>query len=749
MPSRRDSLKALGLSVATPWLALPYPAKAAGLAGGDLTQYVDPFIGTDGTGHVTPAAMVPFGMLAPGPDHADRGWSYSSGYQWRSSRVLGFSNTHISGAGIPELGDVLLMPRSGLHWGETSTDFSDAVDKRSEMARAGLYRLQLPGHGVRVELSTTARMAIHRYTFSASGRVQVLVDLQHGLHFVDGPRVTASQHRVNAAQGEVQGTVHSRNWVERQASFLLRFDRPIARVTTLPSRPGEKAARLLLEFDLGAERVLEARLALSTVDETGARRNLEADAALSFRAVRAAADAQWQALLGRMRIDASREDRVRFYSALYRCCLHPSDIADVDGRVRGPKGEVIQAPGGVYYSTLSLWDTFRASHPLFTLLVPERVPGFVSTLVAHQQQMGYLPLWTVMGRETHTMIGNPAMPVIADAIAKGFPVDREAALQAMLATSTQDRPDAPAWAQRSWQWLDQYGYLPFDKAPGESVSKTAEYGYGDAALAQVARQMGRSGVAERFARRASSWQNLFDERTQTLRGKDSDGRWREPFDPAVATSPMNNPGDYTEANAYQYTATPALHDPEGFRERLGGPEGLGRWLDRFFTLPVPNPDKHLGQEALIGQYAHGNEPSHHIAWLYAFSDRPAQGHARVAEVVRRFYSTRPDGIVGNDDAGQMSAWLVFAMLGFYPAQPALGQYVLGQPLVRGATLQLADGRRLRLSGSGPVARLNGTPVAPTALSHADLIQGGVLKWGPRPTYRASSICPVAKSGATP
>lgn len=360
--------------------------------------------------------------------------------------------------------------------------------------------------------------------------------------------------------------------------------------------------------------------------------------------------------------------------------------------------------------------------------MPGRVPGFVSTFIAHQQQMGYLPLWTVMRLETHTMIGNPAMPVIADAIAKGFPVDREAALQAMLATSTQDRPEAPAWAQRSWQWLDQYGYLPFDKAPGESVSKTAEYGYGDAALAQVARQLGRIELAEHFARRAGSWQNLFDSSIQTLRGKDSQGRWREPFDPVVATSPMNNPGDYTEANAYQYTATPALHDPEGLRTRLGGPEGLGRWLDRFFTLPVPKPDKHLGQEALIGQYAHGNEPSHHIAWLYVFSDRPEQGHTRVAEIVRRFYGIGPDGIVGNDDAGQMSAWLVFAMLGFYPLQPSEGHYVTGRPLLTNARLKLANGKVLQITGQGTRPTLNGRPVDPAAIQHTELLRGGVLRF---------------------
>ncbi|MCZ8234506.1 MAG: GH92 family glycosyl hydrolase [Inhella sp.] len=710
-------------------LAVLLLATLGGAHAQSLTRHVDPFIGTDGTGHVTPGATVPFGMVFPSPDNADRGWSFSGGYQYRAPRILGFSNTHMSGVGIGDLGDLLLQPAQGQRWTAQTTDFSSAYDKASERARPGHYAVTLKDLGVRVDLTATERVAFQRYTFAKPGRVQVLVDLQHGILFGDGPRVTQSQHAVDAARGEVTGTVHAKNWVERQTSFIVRFNRPIAAQAVVAPREGDKAPRLLLAFELGHGRQLEARVAVSTVDEAGARANLDAIGPLRFDAARQQADATWNRLLSRIQIDADAGTKRLFYSALYRTLLHPSNIADVDGRVRGPQGGVIRAPGGVYYSTLSLWDTFRASHPLYTLIVPERVPGFVSTLVAHQQQMGYLPLWTVMGRETHTMIGNPAMPVIADAIAKGFAVDREAALQAMLVTSTQDRPDAPAWAQRSWQWLDQYGYLPFDLAPGEAVSKTAEYGYGDAALAQVARLTGRSELAERFARRAGSWRNLFDEGTQTLRGKDSQGRWREPFDPVVATSPMNNPGDYTEANAYQYTATPALHDPEGFRERLGGPEGLGRWLDRFFTLPVPNPDKHLGQEALIGQYAHGNEPSHHIAWLYAFSDRPEQGHARVAEVVRRFYSTRPDGIVGNDDAGQMSAWLVFALLGFYPAQPASGHYVLGQPLVRGATLQLADGRRLRLSGRGPVARLNGQPVVPTALSHADLLQGGVLQWG--------------------
>ncbi len=722
-------------------LALASAATAPALAGGDVTRYVDPFIGTDGTGHVTPAAAVPFGMVMPGPDNADRGWSYSSGYQFRAPRILGFSNTHISGAGIPELGDVLLMPSSGTRWDASGTDFSAAVDKRSESARPGVYRVTLPGHGVRVELTATQRVAVHRYRFSRPGKVQVLVDLQHGLLFGDGPRVLNAQSQVDAAAGEVSGTVQARNWVERETSFVVRFDRPVQRVTTLPPRPGDKAARYVLDFNLGSGRVLMARVALSTVDVDGARRNLEPDAALGFDRVRAAADAQWQRLLSRVTIDAPPAQKRIFYSALYRTLLHPSDVADADGRVRGPRGRVVQAAGRRHDSTLSLWDTFRAVHPLHTLVVPERVAGTVNSLLAHHRQQGWLPLWTAWGRETYTMIGNPALPVLADAVAKGFDgFNARDVLDAMVETSTRPRPDAPAWAQRDWDLIDRYGHLPFDLyTTGEAVSKAAEYGIGDDAVARVARLLGDAQTAERFDQRARGWRQLLDPGTQTLRARDSSGRWREPFDPLQATSPMNNPGDYTEANAWQYTATPALHDPLGFRDALGGPQALEAWLDRFFSLPMPNPDKHLGQEAMIGQLAHGNEPSHHIPWLYAFTASPHKGHAMVARIAREFYADTPTGIVGNDDCGQMGAWYVFAMLGLYPVQPASGLYVAGLPLARSASLVLPGGKRLRIvRDSGVGLRFNGQPVDPQAVPHRLLVQGGTLAFGARSSADATA-----------
>lgn len=702
-------------------------AAACALAAPPYTRHVDPFIGSDGTGHVTPGATVPFGMVFPAPDNADRGWSYSAGYQFRNPRILGFSNTHHSGAGIPELGDVLLQPRAGWHWTSDTRDFG--ATKSQERARPGHYAVRLAAHGVGVELTAAPKVALQRYRFDRPGRAQVLVDLQHGLHLVEGPAAVAAE--VTARDDGLQGTVWRRNWVERQLSFVVQFSHPVLWRRTLPPREGEKAPRVLLDFDLGRGQVLEARVALSTVDEAGAQGNLATVAGQSFDAVRAAADAAWNALLGRIRIGGSDTTRRLFYSALYRALQHPSDIADADGRVRGPRGQVLQAPGGVYYSTLSLWDTFRASHPLFTLVVPERVPGFVNTLLAHHRQMGWLPLWPSWGRETYCMIGNPALPVIADALVKGFgaggAIDEEAAFAAMLETSTRDRPDAPAWAQQGWQVLDRHGYLPFDIQAGESVSQTAELGYGDAAVAVVAHRLGHMALADRFRARSRSWLQLFDDETRTLRGKDSQGRWRTPFDPVMATSPLKNPGDYTEANAWQYTPTPALHDAPGFRQRLGGPRGLEDWLDRFFSLPVPHPDPHLGQEALIGQYAHGNEPSHHITWLYAYTDAPHKGQRLREHIVRRFYGTGPKGLLGNDDVGQMSAWLVFAMLGFYPLQPFSGEYVLGRPLVD-AELHLGPGRVVSISGRGPRVSWNGADWVGPALPHALLAGGGALRF---------------------
>jgi predicted alpha-1,2-mannosidase len=406
-------------------------------------------------------------------------------------------------------------------------------------------------------------------------------------------------------------------------------------------------------------------------------------------------------------------------------------VSDVDGRFRGPDGAIRTAPAGhLRYSTFSLWDTFRAAHPLHTLLVPERVDDFVASLLDHADGAGRLPKWPIWGGETGTMIGEPALPVIAEAWAKGFRgFDGQRALAAMVATSTRDATPVYAGDHSISQWslYDRYGYYPTDVTGGEAVSRSLEAGIGDAATARMAAMLGEKAEAKRFGARARSWRKLIDPETRLARGRDAAGQWRTPFDPLTPTSPLNNPGDYTEANAWQYTWTPALHDPQGLVQALGGKKAAGAMLDRFFfELPGTKGAEYLGQEAMIGQYAHGNEPSHHVAWLYAYTDRPERTAALVRRIAESFYRDTPDGLVGNEDAGQMSAWYVFATLGFYPLDPVSAQYVAAVPLTPRAVL-LVPGRPVltitcKACRSGNVTvRLDDKRYSATALPHRALI----------------------------
>lgn len=595
------------------------------------TAYVDPFIGTDGTGHTFPGPGMPFGMVQPGPDNADSGWAFTSGYQYRAPLILGFSQTRASGTGIPELGDVLLQPSQ-----TRRTEFASPYDKASEVATPGYYAVYLGDNQVRVELTAGVRTALHRYTFDAPGRVYVLVDLQHGLTFRTDAQPVLAERSGLTADG-VEGVMRRSNWTSRTVAFSVRFDHPVVESTTLPPRPGDAAPRYLLAFDLGAGRELNARVGLSTVDVEGARASRDAVSGRDFDGVRRGAVAAWDDLLGRIEIAADNTRKRIFYTALYHAFLHPSTISDVDGRWRGPHGEVLRADGGDRDSTLSLWSLF-----------------------------------------------------------------------------------------------DRFGYYPFDLAGGEAVSRTLEAGIGDDATARMAAGLARSDLAGRFSSRAGAWRSLVDPETRLARGRDSTGGWREPFDPLTPTSPLNNPGDYTEANAWQYSWTSALHDPDGLVEAMGGPTGFRTMLDRFFfELPSLEGWTYLGQEAMIGQYAHGNEPSHHIAWLYAHTDAPERGHQLVARIARDFYRDTPDGIIGNEDAGQLSAWYVFATLGFYPVTPASGTYVAGLPLVDHAVLRVPGREPLTIRRTGAGDRLlnltlDGRPQAPTSLPHSHLVQGGAL-----------------------
>jgi predicted alpha-1,2-mannosidase len=694
-----------------------------------LVNDVDPFIGTDGTGHTFPGPSMPFGMVQPGPDNAASGWEFTSGYQYRANAIFGFSQNRASGTGIPELGDLLLQPSQ-----TRRADFASRYDKASETARPGYYAVSLTDNEVRVELTAADRTALHRYSFDRGGRVWVLVDLQHGLTFRTDQQPVL-EHASQVIRDGVEGVLRRSNWTTRTVAFSLLFDHPIAEAITLPPRHGDAAPRYLLGFDLGDGRVLEAKVGLSTVDIDGARANRDAVAGWDFDAQSEKAAEAWESLLQRVEIDAPRTQRRVFYTALYHALLHPSLISDVDGRWRGPDGAVRTVANGMRYSTFSLWDTFRAAHPLYTLLVPERVDDFVNSLLDHADAAGRLPKWTIWGGETGTMTGEPALPVIADAWAKGFRgFDGRRALDAMVRTSTVDA--APVFAGDTalsiWSLYEHFGYYPFDLSHGEAVSRSLEAGIGDDAVARMAAMLGEREAAMRFQERAGWWRNLIDPNTRLARGRDSTGLWRTPFDPITPTSPLNNPGDYTEANAWQYSWTPALHNVEGLIAAMGGRESFQAMLDRFFFELEPLQGwTYLGQEAMIGQYAHGNEPSHHVAWLYAFTAAPETGHALTARIASRFYRDTPDGIIGNDDAGQMSAWYVFATLGFYPVEPASAQYVLGRPLVERAVVT-APGRPTFVIVRRPtepheaLVTWNNAPLDGPRIAHESLVAGGVL-----------------------
>ncbi len=683
----------------------------------DYTQYVNPFIGTEGTGHTFPGPCMPFGMVQPGPDNADKGWDYTSGYQYKDSIILGFSQTRANGTGINEFGDVLLQPFTT----DKKENFGETYLKETEKASPGYYTVTL-SNNVKVELTCTERVAFHQYTYPSSA-ANLLVDLQHGLRFLTDSLVLESDVKMEDNQ-TISGYCHTKNWVEKKYFFTIQFNMPFASSVVLDRKAKEAAPRYVLSFDL-KDKILQTKIALSTVSVHGAKNNLQKELpGWDFNAVVANAKKDWNNYLSRIEIETEQKQKEIFYSCLYRLFIQPSNIADVDGKYRGADDSIRTAKTGDYYSTLSLWDTYRAAHPLYTLIAPERVNGFIHSIIEHSKAAGFLPIWSAWGKDNYCMIGNHAIPVIADAYMKGFTgFDAEEALEQMIKSTTENHINS------NWTLLNKYGYYPFDSLDNEAVSRTLEHGVDDYCIALMADKMGKKEIAATYYKRAKYYKNLYDSSTKQMRGKDSKGNWRSPFNPLVATSPMNNPGDYTEANAWQYFWTPAQYDVEGMMQLLGGKKAFTSQLDSFFTVKALNPNKHLGQEAMIGQYAHGNEPSHHIAYLYAYTDKPDRGKEIITQICKEFYNNTATGMIGNDDCGQMSAWYIFSMLGFYPANPASGEYVIGQPQIKSATVCLKDGKMLQIKNNKSKSiLLNGKPMDGFTISHKQISAGGALNF---------------------
>ena len=696
----------------------------------DVLQYADPLVGTADNGHTFPAACVPFGFVQPGPDSGNCRWEYTAGFNIADSTLIGFSQNHLNGTGCSDLGDILLLPFTG-----------DTLLRDNPYVKESLHAT--PGYcsvdfcnGISVESTATRRVAIYNIRYPDPASRKLYVDFQNGM--VNGPGNLLT-HVLDADitypdNQTISGRLVTRNWTTREWYFTMRFSEPFQDRVKLEPVGQEKADKVILAF-AGSTRPLSVKVAMSTVGIEGADAALEAELpGWNFQDVRKAAAKQWRELLSRVEVEGSVEQKKNVYTSLYHLYIQPNDIADVDGRYRDAKKEVRQSQNGKFYSTFSLWDTYRAANPLYTLLTPERVDDFVQSMLEQYDVQGFLPIWSLWGQETFCMIGNHAVPTVVEAYMKGFRgFDAEHAYQAVKGSLTTNH-------MRSSQFdiLDKFGYYPYDIVERESVSRTVEMCYDDYCAAIFAEALGHTEDAEFFRKRSENWLNLFDPETKLVRGKDSKGKWRTPFDRFQLSHAATHGGDYTEGNAWQYTWH-VQQNPEKLIELMGGEDKFETKLDSLFFLDTVSANNagFVGDvTGLIGQYAHGNEPSHHVAYLYQFARRPWKTESIIREVFDRFYRPLPDGLCGNDDCGQMSAWYLFSAMGFYPMDPVSCQYIIGAPQIPGMTLRLAGGKVFTVKARNlseenkyvASVRLNGRPLDGFRISHEDIVSGGTLEF---------------------
>lgn len=695
----------------------------------DYTQYVDPFIGAADNGHTFPGACRPFGMIQTSPVTGAVGWRYCSEYMYADSIIWGFTQTHLNGTGCMDLGDILVMPFTGERH-RTWDAYRSSFSKTSENATPGYYTVTLDQAKVKAELTATTHAALHRYTYEQADSASILIDLQHG------PAWNEKQYHSQVNSCEVNwendstltGHVNNKVWVDQDYYFVMQFSRPVIDHFELPMAETEKGKRLVASFNIQPGEEVLMKVALSTTGVEGAKANMVAEVpGWDFEGIRTAAKADWNSYLSRIEVEGTDEEKTNFYTSFYHALIQPNEISDVDGRYRNAADSVVNATGGKFYSTFSLWDTYRAAHPFYTLMVPERVDGFINSLVDQAEVQGYLPIWGLWGKENFCMVANHGVSVVAEAYAKGFRgFDAERAFNAIKQTQTVSHP-----LKSNWENYMKYGYFPTDLTEAESVSSTLESVYDDYAAADMAKRMGKTEDAAYFARRADFYKNLFDSSTQFMRPKKSDGTWKSPFNPSQIGHAESVGGDYTEGNAWQYTWH-VQHDVPGLIVLFGGEEPFLNKLDSLFTLKLETTQADV--TGLIGQYAHGNEPSHHVTYLYALAGRPERTQELIREIFDTQYSPKPNGLCGNDDCGQMSAWYMFSAMGFYPVNPVSGEYVFGAPQLPEFVLHLADGKTFTIKAEGlseankyvKSITLNGEPYTKNFISHADIVKGGTL-----------------------
>lgn len=716
----------------------------ATLQAGEITKYVNPFIGTgaiDGglSGNNYPGATSPFGMIQLSPDTSEApNWGDASGYDYNRNTIFGFSHTRLSGTGASDLIDITLMPTSS---GRTSSAFTHDEEK----ARPGYYQVMLKDENINAELTTTQRNGIHRYQYPAGKDAEIILDMDHSADKGSwGRRIINSQIRI-LNDHAVEGYRIITGWAKlRKIYFYMEFSSPILTSTLRDGgRVHENTAVIngtnlhgCFRFGQLNGKPLTCKVALSSVSMENARQNMEQEAPhWDFDRYVAAADADWEKQLGKIEVKGTEVQKEIFYTALYHTMIQPNTMSDVNGEYMAADYTTRKvANNETHYTTFSLWDTFRASHPLYTLLEPERVTDFVKSMIRQYEYYGYLPIWQLWGQDNYCMIGNHSIPVITDAILKGIPgIDMEKAYEAVYNSSVTSHPNSP------FEVWEKYGFMP-ENIQTQSVSITLEQAFDDWCVAQLAAKLNKDADYQRFHKRSEYYRNLFHPKTKFFQSKNDKGEWIEPFDPYQYGGNGGHP--FTEGNAWQYFWY-VPHNIQALMELTGGTKAFEQKLDTFFTSTYKSEQMNHNASGFVGQYAHGNEPSHHVAYLYNFAGQPWKTQKYVSHILNTLYNNTSSGYAGNDDCGQMSAWYVFSAMGFYPVNPADGRYIIGSPLLDECTLKLAGnkGFRIRTIRKSPEdiyiqsVTLNGKKHKDFFITHQDIMNGGtmVFKMGKKPS----------------
>jgi len=683
-----------------------------------LTSFVNPFIGTGGHGHTYPGATMPFGMMQLSPDTRLDSWDGCSGYHYSDEYIYGFSHTHLSGTGVSDYGDILLMPTNNVEFNngaDGKKGYRAHFSHDNEIAEPGFYKVHLDSTNIDVELTVSKRSGIHKYTFPKNSKQIVILDLEHRDEVLNSNATVYSNT-------EVGGIRHSKAWATNQMLFYnIQFSRPFKNMVFLNDIAEGKQVKAAFEFEANDSQVLEVKIGISAVDEVGAKQNLQEEIGeKTFDQVKTEAQKTWEAQLNKIVIESENVDyKTNFYTALYHTMIAPNLYQDVDGRYRGMDLKIHQTTDFDYYTVFSLWDTYRAAHPLYTIIEQDRTNDFINTFLAKYDEGGIMPIWDLSGNYTGCMIGYHAVPVIADAYLKGIKnYDIEKAFTAMKHSATRDKLGLKSYKE--------FGFIPVEEE-SESVSKTLEYAYDDWTIAQMAKSLGKDDDYKTYLKRAQYYKNVFDPESQFMRGRFRN-TWFAPFDPYEVNF------NYTEANSWQYSFY-VPQDVSGFMKLLGGKDQLEARLDELFVAESETSGRHqVDITGLIGQYAHGNEPSHHMAYLYNFVNKPHKTQEKIHQILTELYTNTPDGISGNEDCGQMSAWYIFSSMGFYPVTPGSNDYIIGTPLFEKATINLESGKNFTILAENlsdtnmfiESVTLNDVALNQTFITHEDIIKGGTL-----------------------